>query len=108
MIEQAGAARRTKNFAGMLEWRRSDVFVIPDVLCNAGGVTVSYFEWVQDIQQLMWSEAMVNEKLQELMLRAFAQVRQKARGRKLSNRLAALSLGVEKVAREKERRGLYP
>ena len=53
---------------------RSEIFVIPDVLCNAGGVTVSYFEWVQDLQQLMWSEEQVNQKLQELMLRAFHQV----------------------------------
>jgi glutamate dehydrogenase (NAD(P)+) len=87
---------------------RSDIFVIPDVLCNAGGVTVSYFEWVQDIQQLMWSEEQVNQKLQELMLRAFHQVRTVARQRKLANRTAALSLGVEKIAREKMRRGLYP
>ena len=53
----------------------SDVFVIPDVLCNAGGVTVSYFEWVQDIQQFLWSEQQVNDKLKELMLRGFAAVR---------------------------------
>jgi glutamate dehydrogenase (NAD(P)+) len=86
----------------------SDVFIIPDVLCNAGGVTVSYFEWVQDIQQLMWSEAQVNERLQELMLRAFHQVSALAGQRKLSMRTAALSLGVQKVAREKMRRGLYP
>jgi glutamate dehydrogenase (NAD(P)+) len=85
-----------------------DIFVIPDVLCNAGGVTVSYFEWVQDIQQLMWSEDVVNKKLQELMLQAFAKVRKVAVERKLTNRTAALSLGVEKVAREKLRRGLYP
>jgi glutamate dehydrogenase (NAD(P)+) len=78
------------------------------VLCNAGGVTVSYFEWVQDIQQFLWSEAQVNEKLQELMLRAFHQVRRLAKERKLSMRTAALSLGVQKIAREKLRRGLYP
>ncbi|NBO92854.1 MAG: Glu/Leu/Phe/Val dehydrogenase [Planctomycetia bacterium] len=87
---------------------RSDIFVIPDVLCNAGGVTVSYFEWVQDIQQLMWSESMVNDKLKELMLRAFHQVLKLSRDRKLPMRTAALILGVEKVAREKMIRGLYP
>jgi glutamate dehydrogenase (NAD(P)+) len=71
-------------------------------------VTVSYFEWVQDLQQLMWSEEQVNQRLQELMLRAFHQVRQRAGQRKLSMRTAALSLGVQKVAREKMRRGLFP
>jgi glutamate dehydrogenase (NAD(P)+) len=86
----------------------SDMFIIPDILCNAGGVTVSYFEWVQDIQQLMWSEEVVNDKLRELMLKAFHRVRGLAQERKLSMRTAALGLGVEKTAREKQRRGLYP
>lgn len=82
--------------------------MIPDILCNAGGVTVSYFEWVQDIQQLLWSEEQVNSKLYELMINAFRRVRSLALEKKISMRLAALSLGVEKIAREKIKRGLFP
>ena len=78
------------------------------MLCNAGGVTVSYFEWVQDIQQFLWSEEQVNQKLQELMLKAFRRVFDLAQSRKLTMRVAALSLGVQKVATEKQKRGLFP
>ena len=85
-----------------------DVEIIPDVLCNAGGVTVSYFEWVQDLQQLMWSEQQVNGKLKELMLGAYRRCRKVAVDRNVPDRIAALSLGVYKVAIEKQKRGLFP
>jgi len=84
------------------------ILVIPDVLCNAGGVTVSYFEWVQDIQQLMWSEEQVNGKLQDLMLNAYRRVRTLATTKNLTMRTAALALGVQKVVAEMNRRGLFP
>ncbi len=87
---------------------KNGVYIIPDVLCNAGGVTVSYFEWVQDIQQLMWSEEVVNYQLGSLMHKAFHKVRDLAKERKLPMRVAALSVGVQKVATEKARRGLFP
>jgi glutamate dehydrogenase (NAD(P)+) len=86
----------------------SEIFVIPDILCNAGGVTVSYFEWVQDLQQFMWGEEQVNAQLKKLIHMAFARVRDEARKKKITNRLAALSLGVQKVANEKAKRGLFP
>jgi glutamate dehydrogenase (NAD(P)+) len=86
----------------------SDIFVIPDILCNAGGVTVSYFEWVQDLQQFMWGEEQVIAQLKKLMRSAFQRVRLEAKRRNISNRLAALSLGVMKVANEKAKRGLFP
>ncbi|MCS7022191.1 MAG: Glu/Leu/Phe/Val dehydrogenase [Gemmataceae bacterium] len=86
----------------------SDIYVIPDILCNAGGVTVSYFEWVQDLQQFMWGEEQVLAQLKKVMRAAFHRVRLEAKRRNVSNRLAALSLGVMKVANEKAKRGLFP
>jgi glutamate dehydrogenase (NAD(P)+) len=84
------------------------VFIIPGILANAGGVVVSYFEWVQDIQHLFWSEEQVNEKLIYLMGRAFEEVYQTSTSKKVDNRTAAMMIGVGRVASAKLLRGLYP
>ena len=88
--------------------QKKGIMIIPDILCNAGGVTVSYFEWVQDIQQLMWSEEEVNRKLEDLMLNAYSRVRNLAVSKGLTMRTAALALGVQKVVAEMTKRGLFP
>ena len=84
------------------------VLVVPDILANAGGVVVSYFEWVQANQSYWWSEAEVNERLVDRMTRAWHEVLAYARDRHLSLRLAATCLAVERVYQAHEVRGLYP
>jgi glutamate dehydrogenase/leucine dehydrogenase len=84
------------------------VFVIPDILANAGGVTVSYFEWVQNIQEFFWSEEDVNRKLGEIMVRSFNEVFKMAWGHKVTPRLGAYMLAVGRVAEAIQLLGLYP
>lgn len=84
------------------------VFIVPDILANAGGVVVSYFEWVQDIQSFFWHEKEINDKLRGIMKNAYNSVRNIAREHKVSNRQAALMLGIGRVAECAKVRGLRP
>ena len=87
--------------------RRKEVFVIPDILANAGGVIVSYFEWVQDLQNFFWTEEEVNNKLRAILTRAFHEVLEMSRKEKVDMRMAALMIGINRVARAMLWRGLY-
>jgi glutamate dehydrogenase (NAD(P)+) len=84
------------------------IFVIPDILCNAGGVTVSYFEWVQDMQSFFWTEARINESLKEIMDSAFEAVYKMSTTREVDMRTAAYMVAVARVAEATTLRGLYP
>jgi glutamate dehydrogenase (NAD(P)+) len=88
--------------------QRPEIFLIPDVLCNAGGVVVSYFEWVQDLQSFFWGETEVVDKLFRILENAFTQILNLSRKQKIPMRQAALSLGIKRVEEAKRVRGLFP
>jgi glutamate dehydrogenase (NAD(P)+) len=85
-----------------------DVFIIPDILCNAGGVTVSYFEWVQDLQSFFWEEKEVNQRLERIMVNAFNQVAATAEERIVRMRQAAYIVSLQRVVDAMKMRGIYP
>ena len=85
-----------------------DVFLVPDILANAGGVTVSYFEWVQNLQELLWTEEEITERLTRIMKRSFGEVLNISQKVKVDMRTAALMLGIGRVAEATRLRGIYP
>ncbi|WP_456724847.1 MULTISPECIES: Glu/Leu/Phe/Val family dehydrogenase [unclassified Bradyrhizobium] len=92
----------------ILHQRGDEIFVLPDILCNSGGVIVSYFEWVQDLQRLFWEQAEVFDRLYRILERSFQQTMARAKRDRISNRLAATAIGVNVVQRAKQTRGLFP
>lgn len=107
ILAEAANGPTTPEADAILE-QRDQIFVIPDILCNAGGVIVSYFEWVQDLQSFFWSETEVVDKLFRSLETAFVQTLNLSRKEKISMRLAALSLGIKRVYEAKAARGLFP
>ncbi|HRJ73355.1 MAG TPA: glutamate dehydrogenase, partial [Terrimicrobiaceae bacterium] len=92
----------------ILNQRWEEIFVIPDILCNSGGVIVSYFEWVQDLQNFLWSDIETADRLYRILDTAFTAVIKRAKDRKISHRTAALSIGVERVLAARTARGIFP
>jgi glutamate dehydrogenase (NAD(P)+) len=88
--------------------QRPEIFVIPDILCNSGGVIVSYFEWVQDLQSFFWAETEIFDKLYRILERTLETVLREAKRHNIDHRTAALSLGIQKVVNGKSIRGLFP
>jgi glutamate dehydrogenase (NAD(P)+) len=88
--------------------RDHGVFVVPDILANSGGVTVSYFEWVQDAQQFFWTEEEVNERLTKILSRAFREILQSSLDKNVDLRTASLWRGIQRVAAAKALRGIFP
>jgi len=102
------AANGPITFEGDKILNERGIFVVPDILANAGGVTVSYFEWVQDLQAYFWSEEMINARLREIMEAAFDEVFKLHESKELTMRQAAHWIGVGRVAEAHLTRGLFP
>ena len=108
ILAEAANGPTTPEADQILFERWNEIFVIPDILCNAGGVIVSYFEWVQGLQQFFWNESEVMDKLFRILEQAFSAVTKRSREAKIPHRMAAMAIGVERVLAAKKARGLFP
>ena len=108
ILAEAANGPTTPDADQILFQRWEEIFVIPDILCNAGGVIVSYFEWVQDLQNFFWGETEVTDRLFRILEGAFIAMLKRARTQKIPHRIAAMSIGVERVVAAKQARGLFP
>lgn len=106
ILIEAANGPTTVEADAVLEKRGIPVF--PDILANAGGVVVSYFEWVQNLQELTWEEKDVNDTLKRVMVRAFNEVMEKSKKFSVNYRLAAYAVAVERICTAKKKRGIFP
>ena len=110
MPRACGGGQRSHrtNEADRIIEKRGDIELIPDILCNSGGVIVSYFEWLQNLQSFYWSRDEVLAKMNAILDKAKESVEYQRRKFKFGRRLAALTLGIGRVAEAKQKRGLFP
>jgi glutamate dehydrogenase (NAD(P)+) len=108
ILAEAANGPTTVDADKVLFQRWNEIFVLPDILCNAGGVVVSYFEWVQSLQSFFWNETEVVDRLFRVLEQSFGAVIKRAKEERIPHRLAALAIGVEKVMQAKKVRGLFP
>ncbi len=108
VLAEAANGPTTPDADRILFDRWEEIFVIPDILCNAGGVIVSYFEWVQGLQNFFWNETEIADKLFRILEQAFTAMIKRSREAKIPHRMSAMAIGVERVLAAKKSRGLFP
>ncbi len=108
ILAEAANGPTTPEADEILNQRWDEIFVIPDILCNSGGVIVSYFEWVQDLQNFLWSDVETADRLYRILDTAFTAVIKRSKERKIPHRTAALSIGIERVLAARQARGIFP